>query len=1122
VANYDASVNLLLNAQKAFKELADFEQRLKALSGSRTKVQKAVLTETSQEVSKTKKEVKDQVKAAERKLEKQLRLNAALERQETLLKNLTRAGAKGERKERVEELVQVSQKFPKKLGIQNSVNAALEKELQTLREINRTDRAQNATNSKILTSIRKRFEALRAVGATTAELNKVEKTRGKLIEQNSEKQTDLAKETFSKLDRQLKVLERKYSTFLNKPGRQIASPLSAAPARTVLDTPQALKQKAQYYERIAKSIKPLSSPLRPQSVLGSDEALRQKAAYYERISKSIKPLSSPLRPQSVLGSDSALRKKAEYYERIRKSIKPLSSPLRPQSVLGSDEALRKKAEYYERINKAAKTTAGPRSPIRGSETIPGSPKFLEAQAKKLNRQENLVNKTLNDQRKLRAKNAKEAKRTADQVARKAKQELQAARKAQGAGIVGAGFPLLFGGGPGSIIGGALGGALGGKELGFELSIGLSAVGSVIDRLVGSARNLGDAFSSVDDTLNQVKQIGFSVDSATEKRVQLLLEEGRATEAFLLVLERTGIRAEQVNNLRQLDSAFDELQDATAKLFVTILSELAPAIIVVANLITSFVNTITGSEIQRAAANLDPQAFQAAQIQAATETASVGEAFESRQAYEKRLTELSRGIVNANTPDIDTSTLENIKTLNKENLDLLNKRIAVTRAGNDLTNEAAYIAARQLIFSQTRLEAAEAQGNREKISLAVARERLALDDLRIQRQKAQLELQRKITDAQISAKLAQDVFLAQPVPDPTPFSRQTPIEKRDVALELESLRYAAETAKIRNQGLKPLERQAKLEEESAKNNLNNFNINKEFIETEKKLEENRILLNEELELQIQKSNTINGLQRDLLDVEANILRLEREGVLVTNDQIKAYRKLAIAAAEARNPGKIKQRIKELRAELADTQGMIVSLSTSVETAMGSAISTAVTSLVTGAQTIEETLSDLFKTIGEAFVKMAAEIIAKQLVMIALQTILKALGAAGGGGKGLDVDSIEQYSNRGLATGGPTSPGTTYMVGEKGPELLTMTPGGGYVTSNSSSRAAMGRYNTSNTADSTPTFRLETTVINGVEYATVDQVREMGAISAKRGAQMGQSNTMKSLQNSRSQRSRIGMR
>ena len=87
---------------------------------------------------------------------------------------------------------------------------------------------------------------------------------------------------------------------------------------------------------------------------------------------------------------------------------------------------------------------------------------------------------------------------------------------------------------------------------------------------------------------------------------------------------------------------------------------------------------------------------------------------------------------------------------------------------------------------------------------------------------------------------------------------------------------------------------------------------------------------------------------------------------------------------------------------------------------------------------------------------------------------------------------------------------------------MGSNGGYVTSNSSSRAAMGRYNTSNTADSTPTFRLETTVINGVEYATVDQVREMGAISAKRGAQMGQSNTMKSLQNSRSQRSRIGMR
>ena len=243
-----------------------------------------------------------------------------------------------------------------------------------------------------------------------------------------------------------------------------------------------------------------------------------------------------------------------------------------------------------------------------------------------------------------------------QTAELAKQKKQRDGRATSA-LVGGGFPLLFGGGPGSILGGVLGGALGGKKFGFELSIGLGALGTVIDRLTASARNLGNAFDSVDDTLKQVKQIGFDVNRATEKRVQLLVEEGRATEAFLLILERTGITAQQVQNLRELDTAFDELQDASAKLFVTIASELTPAIVVITNLITDFIKGITGPEIQRAAANLDPQAFQAAQTEAAQKFGQKFGPAGDIQGYENFLTERAREIVAANSPDIDTSKLE---------------------------------------------------------------------------------------------------------------------------------------------------------------------------------------------------------------------------------------------------------------------------------------------------------------------------------------------------------------------------------------------------------------------------------------------------------------------------------
>ena len=71
-----------------------------------------------------------------------------------------------------------------------------------------------------------------------------------------------------------------------------------------------------------------------------------------------------------------------------------------------------------------------------------------------------------------------------------------------------------------------------------------------------------------------------------------------------------------------------------------------------------------------------------------------------------------------------------------------------------------------------------------------------------------------------------------------------------------------------------------------------------------------------------------------------------------------------------------------------------------------------------------------------------------------------------------------------------------------------------------RGAMGRYPSN--GNQTPTFNLQTTVINNVEYATVDQVRAMGKQAAKDGATGGYTRSMSTLKNSRSQRSKLGMK
>ena len=78
-------------------------------------------------------------------------------------------------------------------------------------------------------------------------------------------------------------------------------------------------------------------------------------------------------------------------------------------------------------------------------------------------------------------------------------------------------------------------------------------------------------------------------------------------------------------------------------------------------------------------------------------------------------------------------------------------------------------------------------------------------------------------------------------------------------------------------------------------------------------------------------------------------------------------------------------------------------------------------------------------------------------------------------------------------------------------------------------AMNRYNGGNSftgASMTRTIHFQSEVINNVEYVTAEQAqrmtREAADDGARRGAASGHSRTMRTLQNSRSSRAKLGMR
>ena len=298
-----------------------------------------------------------------------------------------------------------------------------------------------------------------------------------------------------------------------------------------------------------------------------------------------------------------------------------------------------------------------------------------------------------------------------------------------------------------------------------------------------------------------------------------------------------------------------------------------------------------------------------------------------------------------------------------------------------------------------------------------------------------------------------------------------------------------------------------------------------------LEERLTAFDREIEL----AGVKDDLAKDLLKIEHDIVDMRNQGLLVGEQEIAQYRARAQAAAQARNQGqggKVQQYMDQLKTELADTEGMIVSLAQTVEGEIGSAMSNAITGLIDGTKTAQEAFADMFKNIGKAFIDMATQMIAKALVMKALNILLPGAGGGGGGG-------FFPLGGGGLSIGSPSSFG--------GGNLFSYS-GGGYTGSGARSggvdgqggfpailhpqetvvdhRGAMNRFSSGGGAGGgNPNITVQTGDVlrfNNDDYVSMADFEAGMKQAAKQGASSGYSRTMSTLKNSRSQRSKLGMR
>ena len=166
---------------------------------------------------------------------------------------------------------------------------------------------------------------------------------------------------------------------------------------------------------------------------------------------------------------------------------------------------------------------------------------------------------------------------------KKERELAAARQKRAEGIkLGIGFPLLFGGGLGSVAGGLLG-ALTDDNGGFGGQILFSAIGQKLDEAVQRAAALGKAIQDIDASALDESLGGVSTELA--RQVELLKKIGEEDRARALladeVTRRTGLAgdaAQQINaSVEILQKGWNDVVNTVSSLVGLLTAPLAGAL-----------------------------------------------------------------------------------------------------------------------------------------------------------------------------------------------------------------------------------------------------------------------------------------------------------------------------------------------------------------------------------------------------------------------------------------------------------------------------------------------------------------------------------------------------------------
>ena len=314
-------------------------------------------------------------------------------------------------------------------------------------------------------------------------------------------------------------------------------------------------------------------------------------------------------------------------------------------------------------------------------------------------------------------------------------------------------------------------------------------------------------------------------------------------------------------------------------------------------------------------------------------------------------------------------------------------------------------------------------------------------------------------------------------------------------------------------------------------------------------------------------------------QATALNITGEAMVKLTERLQNLEKAraGVTAIGATGPGAGPTDRDRLQTEADRVRGELNTLTdpinaiTNAAAGIGDAFAMSFKGIIDGSMTAKEALGSFFKSVGDMFLDMAAQIIAKQMTMIILQTILKALGAISGGtqsagsaagakafgGSGpkfnpgafsmpkLAADGatfangIAQFANGGAFTNSIVSSPTMFkfadggttrtgLMGEAGPEaIMPLKRGsdGSLGVQATGLREAMDRQQGGASGSPVLNMSFQSTSINGVEYVSREQLEsamaETRRASTRDGAKRGMTMTLDRIQNSSSTRRKVGI-